>query len=643
MTERLTFTRQIFTPTSGKRMLFFMTADVVLISCALVLAFLLRFDFDIPSNYGVLLLKALPVFLVSKIMSFLVFGVYRMTWRHAGIHDLFNLMIAMTMAELLIIVSTMVPLSDQVPFLSFLYMPGFPRSVFLIDFFISGLLIASLRLSKRLYLEAFRQKTRTKAGKRTLIIGGGVAGEMIIRDLLRTASGYTPVAILDDNPERKGQYIHGVPVKGVIADLPDQIRDLEAEAVIIASQKLDHRTLRSIYEQVLKSGVTTIKSVSPVADLGQPGVSLKNLEEISVEDLIGRQAVEVDRDEIRSFLAGRTILITGAGGSIGSEIVRQVCGFSPRRLVLLDVDETELHELDRRLAKSGLSGAFPVEFVTGDVRDEQRIREILLRFRPEIIFHAAAYKHVPMMELNPREALKVNILGTDILACSAIEFGVETFIMISTDKAVRPTSIMGATKRLAEELCRAYNRLGKTAFISVRFGNVLGSRGSVLPAFMEQLKQGGPLTVTHQDMKRYFMTIPEAVSLVLQASVIGSGGEVMVLDMGDPVRIVSLAEELVRIHGLEPYQDIDIVFTGMRPGEKLFEELLTAEEGTRTSRRDKIYVANSADGMMPGEISSLLAECRQIIETSCLSTADELQAASAFLRKHIAHYHQDRE
>ncbi|KAF0185759.1 MAG: UDP-N-acetylglucosamine 4 6-dehydratase / UDP-4-dehydro-6-deoxy-2-acetamido-D-glucose 4-reductase [Nitrospirae bacterium] len=641
MPEPLSLGSRILKPTREKRIGFFMLGDAVLISCALVLSFFVRFDFQLPDGYDAVLLNALPFFICVKLVVFILFGVYRMTWRHAGIHDLFNLMNAMATAQLLLAVGVLVPLGDKLPALSFLHIPGFPRSVFLMDFFISGLFIVSLRISKRLYLEAFRHKARTKGGKRTLIVGGGVSGEMIIRDLMRTASAYTAVAILDDNPERNGQYIHGVPVKGQVRDLPHLIATLHAEAIIIANQKLDHRTLRTIYEQAVNSGISTIKSVSAVADLGQPGVSLKNLEEISIEDLIGRQAVEVDREEIQSFLSGRVVLITGAGGSIGSELVTQVCAFRPQMLVLLDIDETELHALQRKLEKDHTTQGFSVQYITGDVRDHLRIKEVFSRFRPEIVFHAAAYKHVPMMEMNPLEALKVNVVGTNILSRAAKEFDARTFVMISTDKAVRPTSIMGASKRLAEEICRAENETGDTAFLSVRFGNVLGSRGSVLPIFMEQLKKGGPLTVTHKDMQRYFMTIPEAVSLVLQASVAGKGGEVMVLDMGDPVRIVSLAEELVRIHGLEPYRDIDIIFTGIRPGEKLFEEILTAEEGISASRRHKIFVANSGKGLALTDLHHVLDECARLISKPFASSSEELHAAKTYLRKYIKHYQQD--
>lgn len=626
---------RLFRPTHKKRVLFFALADTLLFCCSLFLAFGVRFDFDMPQYYGMIVQRELPLFIGIKLLVFGMFGVYRMAWRHVGIHDLFNLMIAMGTAQLLLVVAILVPMGDIVPLLGILHVPGFPRSVFVIDFLISGILIATLRLGKRLYLEAFRQKTRARGGRRAIIIGGGITGEALLRDFTRNPKAvYDPVCILDDDPLRKGQYLHGVPVHGAISDLESSIRGFRAETVIIAHQSLEHKTLRSIYEQAKAAGITDIKTVPPVADYDKPLVSLKDLEEISIEDLIGRQAVQVDHQEIRGFLTGKAICITGAGGSIGSEIVRQVCGFEPESLLLFDIDETELHRMQRKLADF----PFPIHFVAGDVCDERSVDEAFSRFRPEIVFHAAAYKHVPMMEMNPKEALKVNILGTATAARTACRYRASTFIMISTDKAVRPTSIMGASKRLAEDICRSLNSADGTQFISVRFGNVLGSRGSVLPIFMEQLKHGGPLTITHKDMRRYFMTIPEAVSLVLQASATGSGGDVMVLDMGEPVSIVSLAEELIRIHGLEPYRDIDIVFTGVRPGEKLFEEMLTAEEGTTASKRNKIFFARNRNILNETSTTELIAACEQIIATRYPSMDEERSAVRKFLKNHVAHY-----
>ena len=642
MPDKPAIVERLLRPTRWKRIAFFFVGDAFLIAVALASAFLLRFEFSIPPSYWTILKRALPIFVSMKLLCFWAFGTYKITWRHVGIHDLFNMMAAMGVAQLLLMVAILISFADALPSLSPLNIKGFPRSIFIIDFFISGLLVVSFRVAKRLYFEAFKQRREPPSGTPTIIVGGGVTGEMIIRDLLRNPkSAFQPVAIVDDNPVRKGQYLHGIPVRGATRHLSRLIKELEAKAVIVADAKLNQRTLRNIYDQARVNGVTAVKTVNAVADLEKPGISLKSLEEISIEDLIGRQAVEVDRLEIKEFLAGKRILITGAGGSIGAEISEQVCSFAPAEVVLFDIDETELHQLDFNLKKIGVSDAVQVFFVAGDVCDEHRIEEVFRRHRPQVVFHAAAYKHVPMMELNATEALKVNIFGTHVLARAASDHGAETFILISSDKAVRPTSIMGASKRLAEEICRSMNKNGNgTSYISVRFGNVLGSRGSVLPIFMDQLRQGGPLTVTHRDMRRYFMTIPEAVSLVLQASVIGKGGEVMVLDMGEPVSIVSLAEELIRINGLEPYRDIEIVFTGMRPGEKLFEELLTAEEGTRASRRNKIYVANTRDSLTPDELDHILVECRAVMSGIHNNQDDELIAVKAFLKQYVNHYHQ---
>ncbi len=331
------------------------------------------------------------------------------------------------------------------------------------------------------------------------------------------------------------------------------------------------------------------------------------------------------------------MLVTGAGGSIGSEIVRQVCAFRPRKIILFDIDETELHNLALTLNRLFPTLQEAIHFITGDVRDALRLQEVFAELRPEIVFHAAAYKHVPMMEYNPKEAVKVNIFGTWNLVRTAVQYGVLKFVMISTDKAVRPTSVMGATKRMAEYLCRACDGLGDgpTHFVSVRFGNVLGSRGSVLPLFLDQLKHGQSLTVTHRDMKRYFMTIPEAVTLVLQASVIGRGGEVLVLDMGEPAKIMDLAERLIRIHGLEPYRDIDIKVTGLRPGEKLFEEILTAEEGTEASRHEKIFVARNEEKYSLEEIEKILGEFRDAVETPGLYDDGGVRK---LLRSYVKHY-----
>ncbi|HLG29099.1 MAG TPA: nucleoside-diphosphate sugar epimerase/dehydratase, partial [Candidatus Brocadiales bacterium] len=384
------------------------------------------------------------------------------------------------------------------------------------------------------------------------------------------------------------------------------------EALIIAIPSLNYKDLRRIYTVAKSLKVETIKIVPRIYDFHAPCINVKNLEDIQTEDLLGRQVVEIDSKEINTFLKHKIILITGAGGSIGSEIAIQACSFQPEKVILLDIDETELHNVNHRLKRlypnlfnSTLLTSRTqdkVVLITGDIRDVGVVDEVFEKFKPHIVFHAAAYKHVPMMEINCKEAVKVNMFGTYNLVKASTDNHVEKFILISTDKAVRPTSIMGATKRMAEYICTAFNDASGTSFVSVRFGNVLGSRGSVVPTFLEQLKHGGPITITHKDVERFFMTIPEAVSLVLQASVIGKGGDVLVLDMGEPVKILTLAEELIRIHGLQPYRDIDIQFIGLRAGEKLFEEPLSAEEGTNASKHKKIFTARNGHKYSRDEI-----------------------------------------
>lgn len=381
--------------------------------------------------------------------------------------------------------------------------------------------------------------------------------------------------------------------------------------------------MRKLYE-IAKNLKLEIKIVPRIYDFHRPDINIKKLEDIKVEDLLGRQAVKIDFKGINDLLMNKTVLVTGAGGSIGSEIVMQVCGFHPEKVILLDIDETELHNMkqrlemlfpdlwDRQLEHSRVQDK--VVFITGDIRDSDLVDEVFRKFMPQIVFHAAACKHVPMMEINPKEAIKTNMFGTYNVVKTSTKYQAGRFILISTDKAVRPTSIMGTTKRMAEYICTAFSGVGGTCFLSVRFGNVLGSRGSVLPIFLEQIKHGGPVKVTHRDVQRYFMTIPEAVSLVLQSAIIGKCGDVLVLDMGEPVKVLTLAEDLIKIHGLKPYKDIAIEFVGLRPGEKLFEEILTAEEGTTTTNHEKIFIAQNSTYYSKDEIEKILKGFEKLLK-----------------------------
>ena len=672
---------------SLSRFLYFFFCDVLIVTLSLYLSFLVHFDFNFQVPYAELLREVLLFFVVLKIGFLVIFRIYKITWRYVGVADLMNIVLAVVVAQMALLILSLPNAFFQLP------ITGLPKRIFLVDGFFTLAFISGLRISKKLYLEVIREKGTGRKGKRTLIIGAGNTGEMLLRDMARNGfADFYPIGFLDDDRAKAGMHMHGVKVLGKLGKLGDVIAREQVEVVIIAIPSLTHKTLRELYDSARKFKVGAVKVVPRIYDFDKPDINLKGLEDISIEDLIGRQIISVDFRGIRNFLEGKSVLITGAGGSIGMEIVTQVCAFGPRRLVLFDIDETELHNLGLRLTRLFPNFSGEIEYVTGDVRDELRVREVFAKYRPEIIFHAAAYKHVPMMEYNPREAAKVNIFGTYNVARAAVETGTETFVMISTDKAVRPTSVMGATKRMAEFICRTFNEQrgtepllfsspltsdtsplelnrdraqlsvtpaeaelisgcpqlsgnaklqdltpGPTRFMSVRFGNVLGSRGSVLPLFLEQLKHGGPLTVTDPEMKRYFMTIPEAVSLVLQASTLGQGGEVFVLDMGEPVMIVHIAEELIRLHGLEPNRDIDIRFTGPRAGEKLFEEILTAEEGTDASCHEKIFVTRNSQKYTMTELSGILAEFSEAIRDP---SADSDEKMKQLLKKYVKHYTQ---
>jgi FlaA1/EpsC-like NDP-sugar epimerase len=630
--------KRLLTPSQGKRVLFFLLMDSLIIILSLYLSFLIYFDLSHTISYRVLLAEILPYFVVVKLTCFVLFRVYRITWRYFGIIELSHIVIALTTSQIILVCisyAPMLPLAGTLinPDLS---LRGFPKSIFFMDFTISLIMIFFLRISKRLYLEVIRERKPTRREKRTIILGAGNTGEMILRDMARQGSSeFYAVGFLDDNKAKAGAYIHGVKVLGDANALGEIIPKYGVEAVIIAIPSLDHKALSRLYNSAKKLNIQTIKTVPRIYDYSSPGINLKTLEDISIEDLIGRQSITVDHQEISSFLRGRVVLITGAGGSIGSEIAVQACAFQPSKLILFDIDETELHNLGLKLRRLFPESDETIHFIAGDIRDRIRIEEVFSEYAPEVVFHAAAYKHVPMMEYNPKEAAKVNIFGTYAVANAAHEHHVAKFVMISTDKAVRPTSVMGATKRIAEYICGAFNACSKTDYISVRFGNVLGSRGSVLPLFLDQLKYGGPITVTHREMKRYFMTIPEAVSLVLQAAVLGNGGEVLVLDMGDPLRITDIAEELIKIHGLEPYTDVDIQFVGLRPGEKLFEEILTAEEGTDASKHEKIYIARNGGGYTLDQIHAMMKEFNRFLVEPTIASSDDIRS---LLKKYVKYY-----
>ena len=446
-----------------------------------------------------------------------------------------------------------------------------------------------IRISKRAYFHVTGSARMSKREK-TLIIGAGDAGEQILRSIISSKiSPYYPIGFIDDSSMKQGINIHGYKVLGKISDIPKIITNYQVKELIVALPSAGNATVKKAIELGRKAGLKKIKIAPSLSEVIDGRVSFKNLKDVDVEDLLGREEVNLNTKQIENFIKNKVILITGAAGSIGSELSRQTAKFSPSLLLLLDQDETGIFNISKEL-ENNFSG-LKIQSIITDIRDKEKINEIFKRFQPKIVFHAAAYKHVPLMEENPDEAVKNNIFGTENLIKISLDNNVEKFIFISTDKAVNPTSVMGATKRVCEMICQAYNQKNHTKFVSVRFGNVLNSRGSVIPIFREQIKRGGPVEVTHRDMKRYFMLTSEACLLVMQSGAMGQGGEVFVLDMGKPVKIWDLAKEMIRLSGFEPDKDIAIVFTGIRPGEKLFEEILTAEEGTITTQNQKIFMA----------------------------------------------------
>ena len=558
-----------------------MVSDAILFGLALYFSFLLRFEGVIPEREIVQFLISLPLFIGIKLLALYFFQTYRFTWSYVGLYELIKIFKVQTLCSL--VISTIILLMAYEK--SF---QGFPRSIFLMDYVLSLIFNGGLRISKRVYLQA--RKPFEGKQKRTLIIGAGNAGEQIVRDMKRVKDSlYLPVAFIDDDPAKTKVFIHGIKVVGRREDIPKVVKEFGVELAVIAMPSVSSKEIRDIVSYLRKVGINEINIIPGTKQIMSGNISILDIKRVDLKDLLSREPVEIDYSQVKTDLKEKRILVTGAGGSIGSELGRQIAQFDPQLLILLDFDETALFHISEEIREHHTN--LSIHPVLGDILEKEKMGAILGKFVPQLVFHAAAYKHVPMIEDFPEEAVRVNILGTKILGELSQKNGVEKFVLISTDKVVNPTSIMGASKRVAEMVITDLNHQQKTQFLTVRFGNVLGSRGSVIPIFQEQIKKGGPVTVTHPDMKRYFMTIPEAVLLVLQAGSMGNGGEVLVLDMGEQVKIYDVVCELIRLSGLEPYKDIPIIFTGIRPGEKLFEEVLTAEEGIEPTPHRKIFKA----------------------------------------------------
>lgn len=591
------------------RAILLITVDIILVNLGMVVALMLRFDGNVPAQFFQAYRDLALVYTLIWIGTFYFFGLYKKLWQYASIGELIAILGAVTFGTAAIVAYTYFIIeSPALPI---------PRSVFLLTWLLNVVFIGGSRLAWRLFRDYAWLPTR--GGKPVLIVGAGAAGAMVAREL-RSHYGnqYNLVGFVDDDPDKQHLHLHGIPVLGCRADIPDLVDAYAIQEIILAIPSAPGRVIREIVE-ICRQTPAELRILPGVYELIDGKVSIQQLREVRVEDLLGREPVKVDLEEISGYLEKEVVLVTGAGGSIGSELCRQIARFNPKLLILLGHDENPIFEAEQELKY--LFSSVPLETVIADVKDGPRINQVFATYKPQVVFHAAAHKHVPLMEANAREALRNNVLGTYNVAVAAGEHGAKAFILISTDKAVNPTSIMGATKRVAEMVIQTLNDRYDTRYAAVRFGNVLGSRGSVIPIFQEQIARGGPVTITHPEMTRYFMTIPEAVQLVIQAGAMARGGEIFVLDMGEPVKIVDLAYDLIRLSGLEPEVDIEIKYIGMRPGEKLHEEFLTAEEGTTATKHKRIFVAKP-NGVDAGAIEALI---QRIADPNFLPTNSEVE------------------
>jgi FlaA1/EpsC-like NDP-sugar epimerase len=553
--------------------------DIAAAALAWVLAYLLRFNFDLPAGYAAQMWHTVGWVALLDAACFLGFGLYRGMWRYASIHDLRLIVIAVGVAAM------------AFPAVLVLVQPAFvvPRSVYILQPLLLLFFMGGSRLAYRAWKERNIGKLGALNGKPVVILGAGDAAVSLLKDLAGSAE-WRVIGLLDDDDVKQRRQILGAKVLGRIADLPSVAARFAVEYAIIAMPSASHGERRRAVEICQKANVRVL-TVPSFEDLMSGKVTVSQIRNVELDDLLGRDPVTLDSVGLSDLIEGRTIMVTGAGGSIGAELCRQIARFRPDRLVLFELSEFALYQVEQEFRQSLPS--ISIVCAIGDAKNRERVRYLLQKFRPAVIFHAAAYKHVPLMEEeNAWEAVRNNVQGTYVVASEARQHGVERFVLISTDKAVNPANVMGATKRLAEMVCEALQQPEGTRFVMVRFGNVLGSTGSVIPKFREQIAAGGPITVTHPEIVRYFMTIPEAAQLVLQAGLMGRSGEIFVLDMGEPVRIVDLARDMIRLSGLAE-DDIKIVFTGLRPGEKLYEELLADGETTLPTPHAKLRIARS--------------------------------------------------
>lgn len=550
--------------------------DIICVAASSICSLALRFDISsIPPEYYEGAVRSMPVYFVVTIGAMAFFKLYNRVWTYASLNELFSIIKASVLIEAVFVCYHM------------FWQVSMPRSYYLINFGIMTILFCGVRFGK-VFIKSFRNsQNRAKITNRIMAIGAGSAATILIKELRSSGEGSEVVCAIDDNKNKKNKYILGVPIVGGREDIEKNIKKYDITEIIIAIPSADIQTTREII-RICQETKKPVKILPAVSKSLTTSLS-KEVRPVNYEDLLGRDPIKVNQEGISSFIKDKTVMVTGGGGSIGSELCRQIIKYNPKKLLILDIYENNAYEIQMELERH-----YPeadISTLIGSIRDYDRMEAIFSKYRPDIVYHAAAHKHVPLMEKSPNEAIKNNCMGTLNVVKLSDKYKVDNFVLISTDKAVRPTNIMGATKRICEMIVQTYARKSEhTRFAAVRFGNVLGSNGSVIPLFLKQIEEGGPVTVTHKEITRFFMTIPEAVSLVLQASLFAKGGEIFVLDMGKPVRIYELAENLIRLRGFKPNVDIKIEVIGLRPGEKLYEEILMDEEGLDKTDNKMIYI-----------------------------------------------------
>ncbi len=560
--------------------------DILVITLSGFLALYIRFDFSfhkMDRTYVSYELRYLPVSLILTILLFVVCRLYRSVWRFASTTELLNVIAACTGSMVSqILVMTLIKMR-------------MPIGYYLIKYFMLILGVGSLRFAYRILrmLQERRAGIGGDARKKTMVVGAGEAGAMIIKEFQNSRYLDQKVCcVIDDNESKQGKYLRGVKIMGTRNDIRFLAHELHIDEIVVALPSASQSEVRKILQICQETGCD-LRVLPGIYQMINGEVSVSRLRKVEIEDLLGREPIKLQIESVMDYVSGKTILVTGGGGSIGSELCRQIAAHKPKRLVIVDIYENNAYDIQQELKHT--HPQLDLVVLIASVRNTHRMNSIFEAYRPEIVYHAAAHKHVPLMEDSPNEAIKNNVFGTYKTALAADRYGVRRFVLISTDKAVNPTNIMGASKRICEMIIQMMNGRSKTDFVAVRFGNVLGSNGSVIPLFKKQIEQGGPVTVTHPEIIRYFMTIPEAVSLVLQAGALAKGGEIFVLDMGEPVKILDLAKNLIRLSGYRPFEDIQIEFTGLRPGEKLYEELLMSEEGLKDTENELIHIGKPID------------------------------------------------